>query len=120
MANIKDEAMAYEPPQTKNIADLEVVPTNLEVEEREFTKDDGTTFKIKVAIVDGEDYRVPTSVLKSLKVILEEKQELKFFKVKKTGEGLKTEYTVLTLDEPDEKPEVVKPGEETPEVPKED
>lgn len=120
MPNIMDEAMAYEPPQTKNIADLEVVPTNLEVEEREFTKDDGTTFKIKVAIVKGEDYRVPTSVLKSLKAILEEKPELKFFKVKKTGEGLKTEYTVITLDESDENPEVVKPGEDTPKVPNEE
>jgi len=45
--------------------------------------------------VDDEEYRVPTSVLKSLKVILEDKPDLKFFKVKKTGEGLKTEYTVI-------------------------
>jgi len=119
MANIMDEARAYEPPQTKNIADLERVPTDLNVEEREFTKEDGSTFKIKVVVVDEEDYRIPTSVLKHLKAILEEKPDLKFFKVKKTGEGLKTEYTVVTLD--DDEPEVVKPGEsgDAPKVPKE-
>ena len=98
MATLKDEAQAYEPPQTKNIADLEVVRTDVEVVEKEFSKEDGTTFKIKVVTIDGEDYRVPTSVLKSMKAILEEKPELKTFKVKKTGEGLKTEYTVIPLE----------------------
>ncbi len=98
MATIFDEAQAYEPPQTKNITDLEKVPTGIEVIEKEYTKGDGDKFKLKVIMVDGEDYRVPTSVLKSLKAILEEKPDLKFFKVKKSGEGLKTEYTVITLE----------------------
>ncbi len=117
MANIMDEAKAYEPPQTKNIADLERVPTDLEVEEREFTKEDGSTFKIKVVVINGEDHRIPLSVLKSLKSIVEEKPELKFFKVKKAGEGIKTEYTVITLEDQEEETPIVKPGEDTPEVP---
>jgi len=82
----------------KNIADLEKVPVDLVIEEREFTKEDGSTFKVKVVVLNEEDYRVPTSVLKSLKAILEEKPDLRFFKVKKTGEGLKTEYTIITLE----------------------
>lgn len=98
MASIKDEAQAYEPPQTKNIANLEKIPTNIEVVEKEYTKGDGDKFKLKVIVVNDEEYRVPTSVLKSLKAILEEKPDLKFFKVKKSGEGLKTEYTVITLE----------------------
>ena len=98
MATLKETAQAYEPPQIKNIADLEKVPIDLVIEQREFTKEDGSTFKIKVVVLNDEDYRVPTSVLKSLKAILEEKPDLKFFKVKKTGEGLKTEYTVITLE----------------------
>jgi hypothetical protein len=96
MATLNEEAKAYEPPKTKNIADLERIPISAEVEEREFTKEDGTTFKLKVIVSDGDDYRVPVSVLKQLKVILEEKPEVKSFKVKKTGEGFKTEYTVIT------------------------
>jgi len=98
MATLMDEAKAYEPPKTKNIADLEVVRTDLEIEEREFVNSEGKDFKINVVTVNGEDYRVPTSVLKSLKAMLEEKPELKAIKVKKSGEGLKTEYTVIPLD----------------------
>ncbi len=98
MATLKEEAKAYEPPQTKNIADLEVVPTDMEVEEKEFTKEDGSTFSLKVINFNNEDYRVPLSVLKALKTILEEKPDLKNFKVKRDGEGLKTTYTVVTLE----------------------
>ena len=98
MATIFEEAQAYEPPQTKNIADLEVVRTDANIEEREFVKEDGSKFTVKVINVNGFDYRVPTSVLKSLKAMNEDKPDLKTFKVKKTGEGLKTVYTVIPLD----------------------
>ena len=99
MASISGEAAAYEPPKTKNIADLERVPTDIEVEERDYTKkEDGSTFKLKVIIVDEEEYRVPVSVLAALKVIMEEKTDLKYFKVKKFGEGMNTTYTIVTLE----------------------
>ena len=98
MASLLEESKAYEPPKTENIADLEVVPVASEIVEREFTKQDGTTFTMKVVVHEGDDYRVPTSVLKSIKAIAEEKPGLKFVKVKRTGEGLKTEYTVIPLE----------------------
>jgi|TARA_R110002051_G_scaffold96271_1_gene166285 dynactin complex subunit len=97
MGSLKENAKEYEPQQTKNIAELEVVPVDSEVLEREFKDKDGNGFKISVIVVDGEDYRVPVSVLKSLKAILEEKPEVKAIKVLKSGEGLKTEYTVIPL-----------------------
>ena len=95
---IKEEAQEYEPPTTKNITELEKVSVDLVVEEREYTKEDGTTFKLDVIVVDGEDYRMPISVLKNIKAILEVKPELKNFKVTKTGESFKTVYTVIELD----------------------
>ena len=98
MGNIKEEAQAYEPPVTRNISELDKVPVSLQVEEREGTKKDGKIFRYNVIVLNGEDYRVPNSVLKGLKVILEEKPDLKEFKVKKTGEGLNSEYTIVTLD----------------------
>ena len=98
MAKLFEEARSYETPQTKNIADLEVVRTDAEVEEKEYQKEDGSTFKMRVLTVNNEDYRVPVSVLKSLKAILEVKPDLKTFQVKKTGEGFKTEYTVIPLE----------------------
>jgi len=99
MGTIKEEAQAYEPKQTKNIADLEKVSVELIIdpEERTGTDKDGNVFKYKVTIIDGEEYRVPDSVLKALKVHLEQKPDLKEFKVVKSGEGLNTTYTVVPL-----------------------
>jgi len=98
MAKLIDEAKTFESPQTKNIADLEVcLITDVDVEDRTGLNKDGKEFFYKVIIVNGEEYRVPASVLKALKSILEEKPDLKAIKVKKTGEGLNTEYTVIPL-----------------------
>ncbi len=98
MTTIKEEAEEYEPPQTKNIADLGAVPIDTEILEKEYTDAEGKTFSLKVVTIKKEDYRVPVSVLKNLKAILEEKPNLKSFKVTRTGEGLKTTYTVIPLD----------------------
>ncbi len=98
MGNIKDEAQGYEPPQTKTIDLLEKVPLALAMFDDDFLTKEGKNVHVKMITVDGEDYRVPNSVLKDLKVIIEEKPDMKFFKVSKTGEGLKTKYTVITLD----------------------
>jgi len=97
MATIKDAAQAYEPPQTLNIADLDKVSVEVPIEDREGKKKDNTTFKYKVAIVNGEEYRVPATVLKDLKIILETKPDCKLFKVVKEGEGMSTDYTVISL-----------------------
>ena len=97
MGSLKEEAQAYQPPKTKNISELERIPVDLQVEEKEYMREDKTTFTVKVIVLNGEDYRVPTSVLKNLKAMVEQKPDLKEFKVVKTGEGLKTEYTVIPL-----------------------
>ena len=98
--SIKEAAEKYEPKRMRNIADLEVVRTDVEIEENEQREDsDGKTYTISYLIFEGEEYRVPATVLEQLKKILEEKPGLKAFKVSKTGEGkLGTRYQVLTLD----------------------
>lgn len=97
MTKLSDFAKDYEAPKTKNIADLEVVRTDQEIIERVFKEGTLEEFKVNVIVTNEEDYRVPMSVVKSLKVILEAKPDLAAFKVTKTGEGLKTEYTVIPL-----------------------
>jgi len=100
MASLKEEAKAYEQKQTKNIAELEVVSVDVNIEDDEFeVEEDGKTkiVKQKVAIIDGETYRVPVSVLGQLKVQMEENPNLTKFKVKKSGEGMNTSYTVIPL-----------------------
>jgi len=98
MPSIKDQAKAYEPVKTKNIAELDKVSVDIEIREETFNEGTKEEFNMNLITVNKEDYRVPDSVLKNLKAILEEKPELKNFKVVKTGEGLKTTYTVVTLD----------------------
>jgi len=95
--SIKDEALSYESKSTLNISDLPQVSTDLLLEERNGTDAEGKKFSYKVVVVDGQDYRVPVSVLKNLRIILEENPKLKFFKVKKFGKGMATEYTIIPL-----------------------
>ena len=95
MTTIKEQAEAYEPTQTKNVADLDKVSTDAKIETRTFKEGTEDEFSIEVISVDGEDYRVPTSVVIQLKAIMEKKPDLKFFSVSKSGEGLKTTYQVI-------------------------
>lgn len=97
MPTLKEEAEAYTPPQTKNIADLEVVSVEMNLEDREGINSVGKEFKYKVIVVDGEEYRVPGKVIGDLKAILEKKPKLTSFSVSKKGSGLGTQYTVIPL-----------------------
>lgn len=92
MATLKEEAKGYSPKQTKNIAELEVVPTDVEIKE-----ETDVEFPYKYLVKDNERYRVPNTVLEQLQSILKEKPDLKTIKVSKKGEGLKTSYTVIPL-----------------------
>jgi hypothetical protein len=97
MKTIKDEAKAYEPKQvTKNISELQSVSTDLVLEDDSFEYE-GKEVKQKVVVVNGERYRMPVSVLRDLKVILDDNPNLKAFKVKKTGQQMETRYTVIPL-----------------------
>ncbi len=96
MTKLSEEALTYEPPKTKNISELAEVNVDAEVKER--TAGEGeNAFNYKYIEVEGEEYRVGASVLKQLKVHLEANPNIKKFRVNKTGEGLKTEYTVIPV-----------------------
>jgi hypothetical protein len=95
---IKDAANSYESKQTKNISEVEVVRTDMELREEVFKEGTPDEFKVNITTIDGQEYRIPDSVLKSLKSILESKPNLKTFQVKKTGTGMNTSYIVVPLD----------------------
>jgi|TARA_R100001530_G_scaffold106038_2_gene74062 hypothetical protein len=102
MASLKDTAKDFVPSaKTKNIADLDSVSTDIELLDDEFEFERDGKVKVvqqKVIVVDNEQYRVPVSVIKQLKVHIEANPELKKFKVKKTGTTKDdTEYTVIPL-----------------------
>ena len=95
MATLMESAEAYEPPQSKNIADLDKVSVNLEVLDGRAKDNKGEEFKYKFIEVDGERYRVPGSVLGGLKAIGKKMPHLKYCSVLKDGEGMSTRYQVI-------------------------
>ena len=104
MSKIGEFAKAYVPQQTtKNITDLPEVSTDLDLEDDEYEFTDKTTkqkvqIKQKVINVNGENYRVPLSVIQQLKVVMEDNPNLKKFKVKKSGTTKDdTRYQVIPL-----------------------
>jgi hypothetical protein len=104
MTTIKEFAKDYESTaKTKNIADLPECSTDLEIldDTYEYTDKATKTTKTvnqKVANINGENYRVPLTVIQQLKVILEDNPNLKKFKVKKSGSTKDdTRYQVIPL-----------------------
>lgn len=103
MATLKDEALAYEPKQTHNIADLEKFDISEPVETRTGIKDNGQEYQYYVLMRDGEEYRVPNSVMDTVKNLIQANakhgKEIKYLSVDKTGEGMKSKYSVITLEQ---------------------
>lgn len=97
MATLKEEAQAFEQQQTKNIAELNEVPLDLNLEDRERLDEEGKPYKYKVVCLNGVDYRVPNVVIGNIKTILETQPNVTMCKVVKAGEGLKTRYTVFPI-----------------------
>lgn len=99
MPTIKEAAQTFEPKHTKNIADLqEVNIEQMQLEDREGTDNEGKPFSYKVVVVNGDEYRVPGSVIGGIKGILGKKPDLKRISVSKTGDGLNTRYTVIPIE----------------------
>ena len=85
---------------TKNITDLPSVSVDIELEDDSFEfEKDGETKVVnqKVIIINDEKFRVPTSVINQLKVHLEDNPNMKNFKVRASGSGMDTRYTVIPL-----------------------
>ena len=99
MATLKEEAMAYEPPQTLNIADLESFPVDIEVFDGEGKDKEGQAFKYKFAKIDGKEYRIAGSILGGIKAILQKMPNTKNVSVIKQGQGMNTRYQVIPYTE---------------------
>ena len=99
MATIKEEAQAYEPPQTLNIADLDKFPIDIELKDGSGTKKDGEEFTYKYVEVDGKEYRIAGTVIGGIKALLVKMPNLKEVSVIKQGEGINTRYQVIPFVE---------------------
>lgn len=101
MATVKETAQAYEPPQSKNIADLDKVDVNVEIHHTRARDNTGEEFTYHFIEKDGERYRIPGSVLGGLKAILKKMPHLKYFSVLKEGAGMATRYQVIPYTPPE-------------------
>jgi hypothetical protein len=104
MTTLSDFAKDFEPAsKTKNIAELKEVSTTINLIDDAFEVTDKITKQVKtvkqkVVMVDGEKYRIPSSVIAQLKVILDDNPNCKKFKVKKSGTTMDdTRYQVIPL-----------------------
>ena len=87
---------------TKNIVELPEVMVDVELHDDSFEFIDKVTgetktVKQKVIKIGEEKFRCPTSVTDQLKVHLLDNPNLKKFKVRSTGTGMDTRYTVIPL-----------------------
>jgi hypothetical protein len=97
--NLKEQAKAYVPPQTKNIADLERVDIEqVELQDGSGQNRDGEKFTYKYIEVNEEEYRVPGVVIKQIKTLVEDDPNVKAVKVLRSGEGKSTQYIVRVVD----------------------
>jgi len=105
MVSLKEEAENYVPKKTSNIADLDIVPISIDIQEGTGIDDDGKEYTYKYAEIDGEKYRVPNIVIDNIKTMISENPSLTHVKVIKKGTGLlETKYTVVQKESPKDSP----------------
>ena len=97
MGTLKEEALAYEPKQIQNIADLDEVPVDIPIHDGVGTDSEGKEFTYKYASINKKEYRVPKSVLEEIQTILKLKPTVQTVVVSKTGSGLSTRYKVEAI-----------------------
>lgn len=97
--SIKGEAETYVGSSMRNISELDSVSVDLVVMKEDRKRADGSSYEAQYIVVDGEEYRVPNTVLRDLKEILKKKPKMKTFSVSRVGKGKEdTKYTVVPLD----------------------
>lgn len=95
--NIKEFAKEYEPKTMGNITELEVVRTDIEIKSEDRVDQNNESYHVMFVVVDNREFRIPSSVVTQLKVLINAKPDLATFKVNKTGEGKLTKYQVIPL-----------------------
>lgn len=96
-ATIGQMAKDYVKPLPKTIADLDQVPVNIPLHEEIVNEGQPDAWQKKYIKLEGQEYRVPLTVLEQLQEQMKAKPDLKVFKVTKKGTDKQTKYTVIPL-----------------------
>lgn len=95
MVSIREASATYESKETKNIVEAGVFDIDSKMEKVTYKEGTDEEFSVNEMEKDGEIYRVPNSVLKMLKTLINDNPNIKQVKVLKSGTGLSTEYQVV-------------------------
>ena len=99
MATLREEAQAYIPPQTLNIADLDKIPIDIEVKDGKGKDKEGAEFTYKYAEINKQEYRIAGSIIGGIKAILTKMPSVGFVSVIRSGSGMNTRYIVVPFTE---------------------
>jgi len=102
MTTLKEAAMAYVPPQTLNIADMEKIPVNIELKDGKGKEGTPDEFTYKYVELEGKKYRVAGSIIGGLKALAQKMPNLEFVSVLKQGSGMNTRYQVIPYTDPNQ------------------
>ena len=83
--------------EIKNVTELISLNIDTMIETRKFAEGTDKEFTVTGFEQNGVFYRVPASVIKQIKMLLEEVPDLQVVKIKKTGTGMQTMYMVTPL-----------------------
>lgn len=98
MTTIQEQAVNYAKRETLTIDQLPKISVKLVLKEKIVHGGTPKEFRYKYVEENGQEYRVPISVISQLKQQLDANPNIQFFKVSKHGEGKTgTTYTVIPL-----------------------
>lgn len=94
MSTLRQVATDYVPQQTMIISDLETVPIDIELYDKEGIDSKGESYTFSYIELNEVKYRVPNSVKEQIQDIIKLRPDVKSIKVKKSGSGMGTRYKV--------------------------
>lgn len=101
MANknsLRNVAQNFESREFAGIETLErIVIDDITLYEKEFNKEDGSTFSNEMFLLDDVEYRMPKSVIAGIQAVLKVEPDTQAFRVVKSGVGMNTKYTVVPV-----------------------
>lgn len=98
MTTIGEAAAVAEKKKTKNISDLKRISIDTEIVEKVYKEGTPDEYSLQVIEFEGEDYRVPLSVLLSIKELKKKYPEMKHFEVLRQGSTQNdTKYQVIPV-----------------------
>jgi len=95
--DLKEAATKFVAKTISNVAVLDRVPINAEIELKTFKEGTKEEYESYIATIEGNEFYIAMSVMGQIQEFIADMPGLKAVRVKKNGEGLNTRYVVIPL-----------------------